>query len=260
MNTEITLAATFHPRGETARLERIYPYLLTAYQHLIISLPPDVSEEDADIIAGLPGVQSYVNTDWSHGRYQSLRLAAASDASAVHYCDLDRLLRWVEIYPEEWRRTLIHVGKADCLVIGRTETAWASHPQALRQTEAISSGLFSRLLSQSLDLSAGSKGFSRRALTCLMANTVPGRAIGTDSEWIVILYRAGFTVESVLVDGLDWEIPDQHQAEAASRERQHILAAQYDADPSRWAHRVKIAHEIIEAGMDAWVRPLQRGI
>jgi hypothetical protein len=257
MTTEITLATTFHPRGETARLERLYPQLLAAYRHLIVSLPPDAAEEDAERIGELPGVQTHVNADWAHGRYQALRLAAVTDATCVHYCDMDRLLRWVETRPDEWTQTLKLVRQSDCLVIGRTAAAWDTHPQALRQTEAISSGLFSRLLGQTLDLSAGSKGFSRRALDCLMANTAPGRAIGTDAEWVVILHRAGFPVDAVLVDGLDWEIPDQHQSAAASPERQRVLASQYDADPGRWAHRVRIAQEIVDAGMDAWTRSLQ---
>jgi broad specificity phosphatase PhoE len=188
----------------------------------------------------------------------ALQLATESGADHIHYADMDRLLRWIETRPDEWQATLDRVGQADCLVIGRTPTAWDTHPRALSQTEAISTGLMSRLLGQELDISAGSKGFSRRAAEFILANSLPRRAIGADAEWVMLAHRAGYRVEQVLTDGLDWEIPDQHQAQAAAPERQRALAAAYDADATKWAHRVGIAHEIVEAGMDAWTRSLQR--
>jgi broad specificity phosphatase PhoE len=253
----IALASTWHPRGETARLLRLYPLLQAAYSQLIISLPPSAASADVEDLRALPDAMVHVNADWSHGRYMALKLATETDATHIHYADMDRLLRWVETRPEEWRTTLDRVGQVDCLVIGRTPAAWDTHPRALVETEAISTGLMSRLLGQELDISAGSKGFSRRAAEFILANSLPRRAIGTDAEWVVLAYRAGFQVEQVLVDGLDWEIPDQHQARAADPERQRTLAAAYDADATKWAHRVDIAHEIVEAGMDAWTRSLQ---
>lgn len=254
----IALAATWHPRGETARLLRLYPQLQTAYSHVVISLPPSVTADDLNSLRQLPDVKLHVNADWSHGRYMALKLATDSGADHVHYADMDRLLRWIETRPDEWRATLDRVGQADCLVIGRTPVAWATHPRALVETEAISTGLMNRLLGQELDISAGSKGFSRRAAEFILANSLPRRAIGTDAEWVMLAHRAGYRVEQVLVDGLDWEIPDQHQAQAADLARQQELAKVYDSDASKWAHRVKIAHEIVEAGIDAWSRRLVR--
>jgi broad specificity phosphatase PhoE len=254
----IALAATWHPRGETARLLRLYPQLRVAYSHAVISLPPSVTADDLSSLRQLPDVQLHVNADWSHGRYMALNLATESGADHIHYADMDRLLRWIETRPDEWRATLDRVGQADCLVIGRTPSAWATHPRALVETEAISTGLMNRLLGQELDISAGSKGFSRRAAEFILANSLPRRAIGTDAEWVMLAHRAGYRVEQVLVDGLDWEIADQHQAQAADLDRQRSLAAAYDADSSKWAHRVDIAHEIVEAGMDAWSRRLVR--
>lgn len=251
----IVLATTFNPRGETGRLEQLWPQIRSLYGGVIISLPPSIALEDAMVIRELEGTHIHVNSDWSHGRYMALKLAQEADASAVHYVDMDRLLRWLETRPDELQQTIERVKTCECLVIGRTEGAWETHPQSMRQTEAISNGLFSRLLGQPLDLSAGSKGFSRAALDCLMANTQAGRAIGADSEWIVICHRAGFRVESLLVDGLDWEIADRFQETAADAQRQQQVRDEYDSDAENWAHRVRIAHEIIEAGMDALERP-----
>ncbi len=247
----IVLATTFNPRGETGRLQQLWPQIQAFYNEVVISLPPSLALEDAMSIRSLDGARIHVNSDWTHGRYMALKLAQETDASSVHYVDMDRLLRWLETRPDELRSTIERVKNCECLVIGRTDSAWETHPQSMRQSEAISNGLFSRLLGQPLDLSAGSKGFSRAAVDCLMANTRAGRAIGADSEWVIICHRAGFKVESLLVDGLDWEIPDRYQETAADAERQRQVRAEYDADAENWALRVGIAHEIIEAGMDA---------
>lgn len=252
----IALAATFNPRGEVGRLRRFYASLKAAYDYIVISLPPVVAMEDAYAIRELPAAIIHVNEDWSHGRFKALQLAAVTQVDHIHYADMDRLLRWVETRPHEWEQILNRIRQVDCLVIGRAETAWQTHPHALRDTEAISNDLFSRLLGQRLDLSAGSKGFSRCAADFILANSQPRRAIGTDSEWIVLLHRGGFRINSVLVDGLDWEIADQHQDSAADTDRQQEMAARYDADPQHWMRRVEIAHEIVEAGMDAMTREL----
>jgi hypothetical protein len=252
----IALAATFNPRGEVGRLRRLYARLKAAYDHIVISLPPVVAMEDAFAIRELPEAIIHVNEDWSHGRFMALNLAAQTQADHIHYADMDRLLRWVETRPNEWTQVVNQIVQLDCLVIGRTEAAWETHPRALRDTEAITNDLFSRLLGQRLDLSAGSKGFSRSAADFILANSQPRRAIGTDSEWIVLLHRGGIRIDTVLVDGLDWEIADQHRDSAADADRQQAMAAVYDADPEHWARRVEIAHEIVEAGMDALTRDL----
>jgi hypothetical protein len=108
-----------------------------------------------------------------------------------------------------------------------------------------------------MDLSAGSKGFSRRAAEFLMSNSPPGRALGMDSEWPVLLHRAGFRIDYIEVGGLDWESADHHQPQAANLETQRRAAEAYDQDPRHWAMRVHVAMEIVQAGLDAMQRPLK---
>jgi hypothetical protein len=67
----------------------------------------------------------------------------------------------------------------------------------------------------------------------------------------VLLHRAGFTVDYVQVDGLDWESADRYQHAAAGQEGQRQAVEAYDSDPQNWAHRVAVAAEIVEAGLEA---------
>lgn len=199
-------------------------------------------------------VRASVTVDWSAGRYQALQQACETGATHIHYVDFDRLLRWVETRPQEWRQVVARLQTCECLVIGRTPAAYQTHPQALVRTEAISNLVTSALVGMSVDASAGSKAFSRPAARCILANTQPGHALGTDAEWLVVLHKAGFKLDYIEVDGLDWEIADQHQGQAAGPDRQRQVAAAYDADPQHWARRVEVALEIVQAGFAADAR------
>jgi hypothetical protein len=183
-------------------------------------------------------------------------MALETQCNHIHYADFDRLLRWVETRPEEWQRTVSAIQEADCLLVGRTPAAYATHPQALVQTEAISNRVISHLLGRPVDVSAGSKGFSRTAAAYVIANTIPGHALGTDGEWPVLLQRAGFRVDYISVDGLDWESADRFQEQAANPYSQRQAAGAYDADPQNWQHRIAVAMEIVHCGLVASERDL----
>lgn len=245
-----SLASSWRPRGELQRFKKHLALLNDAYAHIAISLPPVVDRETVRALEAL-GVYTTVTQDWSHGRHAALQRALESGADFVHYVDFDRLLHWVETRPNEWREVVAKIPTTECLIVGRTERAYQTHPQALVQTEAISNAVVSHLLGRKMDVSAGSKAFSRRAAVYLMAHSVPGRAIGTDSEWTLLLHRAGFRLDYVEVEGLEWESADHFSDEVADEIAQKRAAEAYDADPKHWARRVEIAMEIVQSALAA---------
>lgn len=259
----VTLTATWNPRGEMPRLQNLFPQLAEVYESIVISLPP-VAIADQQVVRNFEasgllsqlGVHAVHAPEWSWGRFVALQHALETPAGHIQYADLDRLLRWVEVRPEEWRQTVGEIQKVDCLIIGRTEAAYQTHPQALVQTEAISNLVTSYFLGNGVDISAGSKGFSRRAAAFLIAHTRPGRALGTDAEWPILLKRAGFSVHALEVDGLDWESADQYQERAASSRDQRRAAEAYDADPRNWERRVAVAMEIVQSSIEAAEREI----
>ena len=257
---QIVLAATWNPRGEIDRLERLLDRLYSAYSTLFISLPPqpDDPASQGDLLDRLAGeaLVCHVNPDWSGGRYMALKLAVQHHARYIHYVDLDRLLRWVEQRPDEWLQTVHRIPSWDYLVLGRTPEAYATHPQALVQTEALSNAVISYLIGQFMDVSAGSKGFSFQAAGYVIEHTRPGNALGTDGEWTVLLQRAGFKLGYLEVNGLDWESADRYQSQAADPRRQRQAAEIYDADPNHWARRTAVAEEIIRMGLQTAQREI----
>jgi 2-polyprenyl-3-methyl-5-hydroxy-6-metoxy-1,4-benzoquinol methylase len=258
------LAVTWNPRGEESRLAALIPQLLQVYTSMVIVLPPKTNPDTIHALEALvqdqqPAgrIKPVLSPEWSWGRYLALNNSIDQPGEYVQYADLDRLLRWVETNPVEWKKTVVELQDWDYLIIGRSQQAYETHPQALIQTEAISNLIVSYFLGRPVDVSAGSKGFSRRAVEFLMAHTQPLRAIGADAEWTVLLQRAGFRIGQLAVDGLDWESADQYQDQAAGSEQQRQAAAAYDLDPLHWAYRTQIAHEIVQSALEAAQCPIQ---
>ncbi len=248
--SSITLASTWDPRGELSRLQRLLPRLEQVYAQRVIVLKPGVEAALAESLVQA-GCRVYTPPEWSGGRLMALTQALETDATHIHYADMDRLLRWAETRPQEWQDALQALTQTDYLLMGRTAQAYATHPRALLDTERISNRVISHLIGRDVDVSAGSKGFSRRAAQFLAAHCQPGYALGTDGEWTVLLQRAGFEMQYVEYDGLDWESADRYQESAADEARQAQAAAAYDAAPEHWSRRVEVALEVVERGLAA---------
>lgn len=246
----IVLATAWHPRGELDRFLKLLPVLQEAYTGIAISVPKETDSELIHRLKEKNQVKVVSSPDWSWGRYLALKLALEFSGTHIQYIDFDRLMRWVETRKAEWEQILAAIEKYDCLIIGRSLSSYQTHPQALIKTEAISNLVISHLLGRSLDVSAGSKAFSREASEYILANCEPGHALGTDAEWPLILQRGGFQINSVSVDGLDWESADRFREAAADPQSQKNEAEMYDADPQNWSRRVDIAMEIVQVGIE----------
>jgi len=255
----VTLAATWRPRGELPRLKRLLPWLRQVYENIVLTLPPISPPGVVETLRELAQDQRLrvVETEqWSHGRYRALAGGLDFPAANIQYADLDRLLRWAETQPQELRQAMSAARQSDCLIFGRTPAAYGSHPQALYQTERLSNRVVSQFLGQPMDVSAGAKAFSYEAAEFLVTHTIPGHPFGVDAEWPILLQRAGFQVDYLEVDGLDWESADRYQERAASSDGQAQAAREYDRNPEHWQARLVVAQEIVEWALASASRSL----
>ncbi len=60
-------------------------------------------------------------------RYGTGSTILLSVGFALHSIGL--VLRWMETRPGEWRETVEKIQSCDCLIVGRTQAAYATHPQ-----------------------------------------------------------------------------------------------------------------------------------
>ena len=247
----IALAATWNPRGELPRALRLFSDLEALYAGVFIVVPPGASS-DVSALGNHPAIHIIADADWYGGRYYAVQnaLASGNSADAIHYCDFDRLLHWLECYPDELRHTVQRMTQTDCLITGRTEHAWATHPRCMIETEALFNMTFSRLLNApDIDFGAGSRGLSHRAAEYLIQHSLPVWGWAIDTAWPLLLHRAGYSFEYVAVNGLEWETPDQFRAAAADSVTRSALAEQHDHTPEIWQQRVHVAHEIMRVGL-----------
>jgi SAM-dependent methyltransferase len=250
----VYLATTWYPRGELPRFIRFLPMLEETYTGIVISYIPS---DDQNVMQQFTTAEFssdsnltfYVNDDQRRGRYMALKRAIETPADFIHYVDMDRLLHWLDTQPEEWKQMVGEIEKSDCIIFGRTEAAFLTHPQALITTEKISNQVVSYVLKKDMDVSAGSKSFSRPAAQYIVDHCHADNSIGTDAEWPIRLQQAGFSLKYIQVEGLDWESADQFQLLVANAGEQARAARAYDADPKNWSYRIEIANEIIRTAL-----------
>ena len=242
----VALACTWRPHGELPRLQTFLPQITALYSHVVVALiDPDATTRTA--LESLPEIQLVLPPDGAHSRIAALNAAYATGADTVHYCDMDRLIRWIETRPEELRRTVEVMPSADCLILGRSEAAYATHPEAMRSTERIINEVASHLLDLPVDICAGTKGLSRRLLGFLLPQ-IPTAGWG-DVSWAILANAGGFRVDYLAADGLDFETADRYQLCAADAAAQRRLASEIDGKPEEWARRVRVAQEILGEGL-----------
>jgi len=250
----VALACTWRPRAEGQRWRQLRQHLGQLYERIIVVVPTDCDLAPTESLLSALDIQLYVASRPSRQRYEALEHAWQSGAGSIHCVDGDRLLHWAETRFDELGAAVAAVRQSECLILGRTDQALATHPRALRETEAIFNAVGSYLLQQPVDLGGGSRGFSRAAAQAVLRHAIPENF--ADGEWPVLARRCGFRVGALAVDGLDWETPDHFQQEAASPERQRQVAAAHDQDPERWARRTQTALRIVQEALAAAERPL----
>ncbi len=245
----VSLAATWPIRGELPRLRRLIGGLNDLYSGIILITAPRADRQQVAEAAALPGVKLLAADEWPTARHTALDVALSFGADAIHQADFDRVLHWLECYPDELRATLNRLPRADCLITGRTAQAWSTHPRCMVESEALFNRAFSHLLGLPVDVGAGSKVFSPAAARYVLAHTPPEYGWAIDAAWPLMLLRAGCRVEYVAVDGLEWETPDQFREAAADAPTRRAMAARHDADPDIWRERVRVADEIMRVGL-----------
>jgi hypothetical protein len=240
----VALAIAWRPdEYEFQRFQRLYPQILEYYTGIAIASPPGVNPDYIRILDSLPDVIFTVSREPSDSwRHITVQQALGFNTDYIHYCDGDRAMLWLDTQPEDLQRTLAAIQQVDCLIIGRSESALKSYPDALKHTERIINAVFSYLLEQEVDLGAGSRGLSRKAAQYLIEHSTAS-ALGTDSEWPILLHRAGFTVECRLADGTEYEIIGEEKRQRLESKEQ-------------WIKRVSWAYEIIQAGLESFRREL----
>ncbi len=163
-------------------------------------------------------------------RRQAVRLASTLDPTLVLYSDLDHVLRWIEVDPDELQRHLMPL-PADFVVIGRSNTAMEACPRRLRDTEAIVNHIYRLATGRDWDLMFAVRAMSPQAAAAIVEYSRED-SIANDVEWPSVAEQTGLTIDYRAADGLSYRVTQDFEAEADA----------HDDDPAAWIARVEIAH------------------
>jgi hypothetical protein len=250
----IAFASTHHdPQALLyAQTQRMLPLLTDLYSHIsvVITSATAASSQEQLRAAGvyvfdrgrdLPDSgMSYLGM-WRRKSVE-VSLRQAPDATHIHFCDFDRILHWAEYYPDELRTVLQAITQYDFTVLGRTPRAFDSHPRVQCDTERIINHVFSLASGLDWDVTAASRGFSRRAAELLVADC-DDDTIGNDCSWPLFFQRYDdIQMGHLLTEGLEFETLDRFTPEelAAVGGAEGWLA-RFDGDPQRWVERLHTA-------------------
>jgi hypothetical protein len=179
-------------------------------------------------------------------RRAAVNLALQGPCPYIIYCDFDRILHWMEFYPDELRAVTQQITSYDFTILGRTSRAFATHPRIQRDTEAIINHVFERVSAlassdRAWDTGAGARGLSRRAAEAI-ATGCHDDAISNDVTWPLYLEQRGdFSLGYLETEGLEFETPDRFPDEVARAGGVAQWSEQLDDDPQHWAMRLELA-------------------
>ncbi|MHB8990794.1 MAG: hypothetical protein ACYC66_04015 [Chloroflexota bacterium] len=248
----VTLVSTLHdPDGRMVdATSRLYGRIANLYEGVAV-VP--TSSTSPRLLDALPGaiVRPLAESDGSIGvgRRHALRLGIESGARHLHYCDFDRVLHWVERYPEELDSALGAIQRHDYLILGRTDRAFATHPRVQRDTETITNHAFSLWYGKPVDVTAGSCGVSLQAAELLLRRST-AQTNATDAEWpALVCLSEGLRVGYLETEGLEFETPDYFRDEIARAGSLDAWLEERSRPLAAWIARTRLTLESLEAAL-----------
>ena len=243
----VALAATLHDATGALRREVAWalPRLAGLYAAVAVTTSPPTSRR---LVADLRMAGIHAGTPAANVRGPLYRLAVRealrANVAAVHYLDFDRALHWLRVAPREYRAVLRAALKHPALLVGRMETAHASHHRPLWATEVVANRLMADHLAMRgrVDFLVPSFVLAPPAARELVKRS---RARDDDvyGEWAALVPALAPELAYIECRGLDWETPDRHRRAvrriglAAWRRRQET--------PREWALRTELAARIV---------------
>jgi hypothetical protein len=253
------LAATHHdPDGRlVAQTARVMPALGRLFDGVAVFLTPQSTAEAEATLArhGAATRRGDPALPVGHlhlGLWRRAALAAAAelfpDAGRLLFCDLDRALHWAEQFPEELGGAIDFARGYDCAVFGRTARAFASHPRAQRETEALANHGFALASGLRWDMMSAARGLSRRAAELIVERSRDD-TVGSDCSWPLLCRAAGLRLGYLETEGLEFETLDRFGDEIAALGGPQAWLERFDADPRQWAARLELARAEIDSAI-----------
>lgn len=246
--TRLALASTFHDPGSrlASLVERSARTLQGLFSEICVCVTPETHSGSVEMVKAGGFRVEKGSTERITTYKRAIEGALTSGPDCLFCCDFDRVLHWVSRYPEELAKTCGEVVKHDFTIIGRTDRAFATHPETQKETESIINAVCSYALGSDsrMDVISATWAGLPRIVRYILDNS-SGDDFGLYAEWPILGFQKASNPAYLEAEGLEWETPDRYEEE--------ITAMGYDGwieafqSPEEWRHRVAIARRAVEA-------------
>ena len=213
LNTRIALASTFHDASGDKSIIFIKKHIKTIkniFKSISLVLTDKTAKKIGDFLTK-NGVKIIINPTGrgSLSRKNALIEALKISCDCFLSIDFDRLLFWLEKYPNELLKVIKQIkqlNENDYLVIGRTDKAWNSHPTFQKIPEEETNDAISKEINKIADVTSGCRAFGRKIALSIVKNAKAIHSGISDTEWPMIVHLHNkANIKSIFVDGLSYE-------------------------------------------------------
>lgn len=191
----------------------------------------------------------------------SIKGALSLDTNFIHVCDFDRVLHWVANYPEELEEVIANMDFLGILLpanrgekiprssdwgilfFARTPRAFETHPPIQKLTEKRTNSLASSLTRIEIDIMSGSNAMDRNTTELFLKESYQD-GYGIYAEFFSIPFSHKVKINSMQVEGLEWETPDQFKKEIENIGYENWIENFENAD--QWQKRVSLLEESLK--------------
>jgi len=249
-SNSLILCSTFHePKFKLkSAIKTALPIIKNSFWKIVICCTPSTGIEVKDflrkegfIVPISPSLRTFETYQFALST--ALECIENSESQKIFYVDFDRLIHWINNYPEELR-TILQNTDVDNLHVGRTSRAFDTHPLTQTTTEKIANEFGSKLL--------GLKSTRDIISVCHIFTKELGERIlklenitatGFYCSWPVYLWSWAEKKRYIEVEGQEWETPDRFQEEIKQIGYKKWLK-QFQ-NPSEWNKRVQMLGECL---------------
>lgn len=249
--TSIILCSTYHDPEFRLKSQLIsaLPKIKSIFSKLTVCCTPVTPEEvsnfltqeDFKVVLGPRMVQV---DNYKEAVKLALDNVVSPENEKIFYVDFDRLIHWINAYPNELTNTLRENSDVDYLHIGRTKRAFNSHPLTQKETEIMVNEIGSKILgfSETKDFISVSFLFTKD-LGEKILKIKNSTKTGFYGIWPIIFWSSTIRKRYVENEGLEWETPDQFSTEISSIGYEEWLKR--FQTPNEWNKRVQLLHDVL---------------
>ncbi len=248
-SNKFLLCSTFHDPEFRLKslLNKVASIIIKFFSKTVICLTPTTSEEVYKFLSqeGFKIViePSIRNVDtYRKAIIETLNKIEKPQTEKIFYIDFDRLIHWIDAYPNEFIDLINNRIDVDYLHIGRTLRAFETHPLTQQKTEFIVNEIGSKVLgfSKTIDIISVCCIFTKELGEKLM-DIKNETATGFYCTWPLLFWNWATKKQYIEVEGLEWETPDRFKAEIANLGFNNWMN-QFQS-PNEWEKRVRYLHE-----------------